>query len=58
MKYYKAEFEDEELEIMKCDNDTDAMTEAESYEEEHGILFNLYELNELNEDYEEIRTVY
>lgn len=55
MKYYKAEFEDEELEIMKCDNDTDAMTEAESYEEEHGILFNLYELNE---DYEEIRTVY
>lgn len=55
MKYYKAEFEDEELEIMKCDNDTNAMTEAESYEEEHGILFNLYELNE---DYEEIRTVY
>lgn len=54
-KIYKAEYEDGEFEIITSDNDTSAMPEAESYEDEHGILFNLFEVNA---DYEEIRTVF
>ena len=55
-KIYKAEYEDNEIEVFSfCDNDTEAMEEARSYEKEHGILFNLFELNE---NYDEIRTVF
>lgn len=54
-KTYKAEYADEEFEIIVSDYDTDAMLEAESYEEKHGTLFNLFEVNA---DYEEIRTVF
>lgn len=55
MKTYKAEYADENFEIIYADNDVEAMTEASQYEEEHGIIFNLYEINE---NYEEIRMVY
>lgn len=55
-RIYKAEYEDENIEVFSyCDNDKEAMKEARSYENEHGILFNLFEVNE---DYEEIRTVF
>lgn len=54
-KIYKAEYEDEEFEIITSDNDTSAMLEAESYEDKHGTLFNLFEVNA---DYEEIRTIF
>lgn len=55
-KIYKAEYADENMEVFSyCDNDKEAMEEAESYEKEHGILFSLFELNE---DYKEIRTVF
>lgn len=55
-KIYKAEYADENMEVFSyCDNDREAMEEAESYEEEHGTLFNLLELDE---NYNEIRTVF
>ena len=52
---YKAEYEDEEFEIIYADNDNEAMEDAVSYEDEHGIVFNLFELDE---NYNEIRMVY
>ena len=52
---YKAEYEDENFEIIHADNDREAMKEAEKYEEEHGIVFNLFEIDE---NYDEVRTVY
>lgn len=55
-KIYKAEYADGEMEVFSyCDNDREAMEEAESYEKDHGTLFNLFEVDE---DYNEIRTVY
>lgn len=55
-RIYKAEYEDEEMEVFSyCDNDEEAMKEAESYEKEHGIVFNLFELDE---NYDVIRTIY
>lgn len=55
-KIYKAEYADDEIEVFSyCDNDCEAMKEAEMYESEHGTLFNLFEVDE---DYNEIRTVY
>lgn len=54
-KIYKADYADENFEIIHADNDREATKEAESYEKEHGIIFNLFEIDE---NYEEIRTVY
>lgn len=54
-KTYKAEYQDEEFEIFTCKDDTEAMKEAELYEDSHGTLFNLFEINN---DYDEIRTVF
>ena len=55
MKMYKAVYEDEEFEIIYADNDNEAMKEADRYEIEHGIVFNLFEIDE---NYDEIRTVH
>lgn len=56
VKIYKAEYADGEMEVFSyCDNDSEAMEEAESCESEHGTLFNLFEVNE---NYDEIRTVF
>ena len=52
---YKAVYEDEEFEIIYADNDNEAMKEVDRYESEHGIVFNLFEIDE---NYDEIRTVY
>lgn len=52
---YKAEYEDENFEIIYADNDTAAMKEAENYEKIHGIVFNLFEIDE---NYNEIRMIY
>lgn len=51
---YKAEYEDENFEIILADNDSEALEEAWNKEKEHGTLFNLFEIDE---NYEEIRTV-
>lgn len=52
---YKAEYADEQFEIIYADNDNEAMKEAESYEKEHGIVFNLFEIDE---NYENTRMIY
>ena len=54
-KEYKAEFEDEEFELFFAKNDDEAMKTAYSLEEEHGTLFNVFEINE---NYDEIRTIF
>ncbi len=55
-KIYKAEYADENMEVFSyCDNDKEALKEAENYEKEHGTLFNLFEVDE---NYDEIRTVF
>lgn len=55
-KLYKAEYEDDELEVFACcTSDSEAIEEAFSYEDIHGILF---ELDEINEDYDVIRRVF
>jgi hypothetical protein len=53
-KIYKAEYEDENIEIFNSDSDCKALQEAWSYEKYHGTLFNLFVIND---DYEEIETV-
>lgn len=56
LKTYKAEYEDGEMEIFSfCESDEQAIKEAESYEAEHGTLWNVFEVDE---DYNEIRTVF
>jgi hypothetical protein len=51
---YKIEFEDGEFEI-ELGTDEDIFDTACKYENEHGIVFNIFEINE---DDEEIRTVF
>ena len=52
---YKAEYEDDNFEIITADKDSEAIEVAETYESEHGIIFNVYEINN---DYENIRMIY
>lgn len=52
---YKAEYADENFEIIHADSDKEAFEYAEEYEAEHGIVFNIYEIDE---DYNEIRMIY
>jgi len=54
MNTYKIEFEDGEFEI-ELGTDKDIFDTACKYEDEHGIVFNIFEINE---DDEEIRTVF
>lgn len=51
---YQAEYADENFAIFEADSDNEALDEAWSMEKEHGSLFNLFEIDE---DYEEIRTI-
>lgn len=51
---YRADYADGNMEIISAENDDKALQEAWLYEKEHGILFNLFEINE---QYEEIRTI-
>lgn len=54
-RVYKAEYADNEIEVFSfCDTDEEALKEAYDYEEEHGTLFNLFEVNE---DYDIIKTI-
>lgn len=50
MKTYKAEYADDNFEIIRCDTDDEAIQEAAKYEDEHDILYNIFELDE--NDYE------
>lgn len=51
---YRADFADDNFEIIRCDTDEDALREAWNLEQEHGQLFNL---SEIDENYDEIRIV-
>ena len=55
-KLYKAVYADEDMEIFcsSCDDD-EVFFEAKSYETDHGILFDLFEIDE---HYEEIRSIF
>jgi len=53
---YKAEYKDGNFENITADTDSEALTEAwnKQNKKEHGILFNLFEIDE---NYDEIRTI-
>lgn len=53
MKYYRAEIEDDNFEIILADSEEDAINQYFELEEKHD-LFNLIELND---DYNEVRTI-
>lgn len=53
-RIYKSEYEDNEIEVFFCGTDEEALKEAYEYESVHGTLFNLFEVNE---DYDIIRTI-
>ena len=55
MKTYKAVYEDDEIELFIATHKTHAYSMACEYEDEHGELFNVFELDD---DYNEIRTVF
>lgn len=55
MKTYSAEYEDGEFEIILAENDRKAFEEAEKEEVEHGLIFNIHEVDE---NYEEVRLVF
>jgi len=48
MKRYKIEFQDEEFENISAENNSEAWTTAFTYEDEHGTVM---EINEIDEDY-------
>ena len=55
-KLYRADYADEGFELIEfCDSDCEALKEAFSYEAKHGTLFNLFEVDE---NYDEVRTVF
>lgn len=54
MKDYKVKYEDEEFELIYADDDRDALQQAFSMEDDHGTVFNVFEIDE---DYNEIRTI-
>ena len=53
--WYRAEFEDENFEMVLADSDNEAFEKAKEMEEEHGTLFNVFLLDD---DYNEVRTVF
>lgn len=53
-KTYKADYEDENFEVISAESDIEAFEIAKSYEDEHGCLFNLFEVDD---NYDEIREV-
>ena len=53
--WYRAEFEDENFEMILADSDNEAFETAKEMEEEHGTLFNVFLLDD---DYNEVRTVF
>lgn len=54
-RIYKAEYEDNEFELIHASEDEDALEDAFNRERHHGALFNLWEVNK---NYDEIRTIF
>lgn len=55
LKWYKADFEDGEFELMQGKEEEMFSLFSDEYEEEHGIVFNIFEIDE---DYNEVKTIY
>ena len=53
--WYRAEFEDDNFEMILADSDNEAFEKAKEMEEEKGTLFNVFLLDD---DYNELRTVF
>ena len=54
--WYKAEFENDEFEMILADSDEDALRQAfDIVDERRDTLFDLFEVDE---DYNEIRTIF
>lgn len=53
--WYRAEFEDDNFEMILTDSDNEAFETAKEMEDEHGILFNVFLVDD---DYNEVRTVF
>lgn len=56
LKTYKADYQDDNFEVITAYSDEDAFDKALSYEDEHGALFNVFEVDEDNY-YKEVREV-
>lgn len=44
--YYRAEYQNEEIAIIVADGNDEAISEASRYEEDNGLLWNVYLLDE------------
>ena len=53
--WYRAEYEDDNFEMILADNDNEAFEQAKEMEEERGTLFNVFLLDD---DNNEVRTVF
>lgn len=53
--WYRADFEDENFEMILADSDDEAFEAAKEMEEEKGTLFNVFLLDD---DNNEVRTVF
>ncbi len=51
---YRADYADEEFEIIGASNDNDALKIAYELEKNHGVLFNL---TMLDDEYDDIKTI-
>jgi hypothetical protein len=54
MRTYLADYEDDNFETIIANTDNEAYFEALDHEEEHGTLYNLFEIDD---DYNKIREV-
>lgn len=52
---YRAEYQNEEFLVIEADDNDEAISEASRYEEENGLLWNVYLMDE---DYNEIECVF
>ena len=55
MTYYSAEFEDNEIEVLCCSNDNEAIQSAWELETVHGSLMNIFKLDE---NFDKVKSIY
>jgi len=55
MKTYRADFENEAMEIITASTNKKAITEALTFEAEHGTLFNV---TLLDDNYNDVKTIF
>ncbi len=55
MNSYRADYEDENFEMITAASNDEAITKGFGFEEEHGILFNV---TLVDEDYNDVETIF